>query len=256
MTSSRPHIRCPAHSGDIFTYESLAYDQPRGWLHVIWPDYRDGATEGVNILYSRSTDGGSTWSSAERLNDDPPNVVRDQWFPALAAAPDGRLSALWLDRREDPTNGVYRAYARSSTDGGLTWSPAAAVSSAPSDPNMAIPPNSDGMGDYIGIAAGPGVVWGAWTDVRNGNQDIYAAREQFTPTAYTNCATNLDQHTYKNSYKDLYAHMDGPCNSHTCRRDKHQHSHTHHNTGDQHGNRGNAHSHINSHRHAMHYLVQ
>jgi hypothetical protein len=44
-----------------------------------------------------------------------------------------------------------------------------------------IPPGSDGIGDYIGLSAGPGVMWGSWVDTRNGNQDIYAARELFTP---------------------------------------------------------------------------
>ena len=126
-------------------------------------------------------DGGANWSSPARLNDDPQGIVRDQWFPALAAAPDGRLVALWLDRRDDPSNSLYNAYSRTSTDGGATWAASVRVSSAPSDPNMAIPPDSDGMGDYIGISAGPGVVWAAWTDVRNANQDIYAARERFTP---------------------------------------------------------------------------
>jgi hypothetical protein len=171
----------PGEQWRNFTYHSLAYDPVRGGLHVIWPDYRDNTAEGINILYSYSTDTGVTWSSPARLNDDPPGIVRDQWFPALSAAPDGRLTALWLDRREDPSNSLYHAYSRSSTDGGATWSPGIRVSSSPSDPNMAIPAGSDGMGDYIGISAGPGVVWGAWTDVRNANQDIYAAREQFIP---------------------------------------------------------------------------
>jgi hypothetical protein len=175
----------PGEQWRNFTYHSLVYDRPRGWLHVIWPDYRDNTTEGVNILYSRSTDTGATWSNPARLNDDPPGIVRDQWFPALCAAPDGRLTALWLDRRESTTNTLYHAYSRFSTDGGISWSPGARVSTAPSDPNMAIPTGSDGMGDYIGISTGMSeagvVVWGAWTDVRNGNQDIYAAREQFVP---------------------------------------------------------------------------
>src|SRR5207253_3625435 len=89
--------------------------------------------------------------------------------------------ALWLDRRDDPANALYNAYARTSLDGGLTWAPSVRLSSAPSDPNLNIPPGSDGIGDYIGLAAESGVVWGAWVDVRNGNQDIYAARERFTP---------------------------------------------------------------------------
>jgi hypothetical protein len=179
----QPPFTQPGENWRHFTYHSLAYDPVRGWLTVIWPDYRNGATEGINILLSRSTDGGSTWSAPSRLNDDPPGLVRDQWFPALAAAPDGRLTAVWLDRREDPQNRLYYAYARTSLDGGLSWQPGVRISSAPSDPNVGSPPGAEGIGDYIGISAGPGVVWASWTDTRDATQDIYAARDLFTPQA-------------------------------------------------------------------------
>jgi hypothetical protein len=177
----QPPFTLPGENWRHFTYHSLAYDPVRRWLTVIWPDYRDSSTEGINILLSRSTDLGATWTSPTRLNDDPPGIVRDQWFPALAAAPDGRLTAVWLDRREDPQNRLYYAYARTSLDGGLSWQPGVRISSAPSNPNVGSPPGAEGIGDYIGISAGPGVVWASWTDVRNGTQDIYAARDLFTP---------------------------------------------------------------------------
>ncbi len=181
FTIQQPPYTLPGEQWRIFTYHSLARDPVRGWLTMVWQDYRYAQSNGIDILMSRSTDDGATWSAPVRLNDDPPGVVRDQWFPALTAAPDGRLTALWLDRRDDPANRLYHAYARTSTDGGLTWSPGVRVSSAPSDPNQNIPQGADGIGDYIGLSAGSGVVWGAWVDVRNGDQDIYAARDLFTP---------------------------------------------------------------------------
>ena len=171
----------PGEHWRLVTYESLAYDPVRGWLTLVWSDYGQSDTNGVDIYTSRSTDQGVSWSDRMRLNDDPPGIVRDQWFPMVAAAPDGRLTAMWLDRRDDPANRLYYAYARTSTNGGLTWAPSVRVSSAPSDPGVNIPPGSDGIGDYIGLSAGAGVVWGSWVDVRNGDQDIYAAREIFTP---------------------------------------------------------------------------
>ncbi|MDQ6692876.1 MAG: glycoside hydrolase [Chloroflexota bacterium] len=162
-----------------FPYPSLVADPVRGWLSIVWADYSSAETNGADILLARSTDTGATWSKPLRLNDDPAGLVRDQWFPVLASAPDGRLTALWMDRRDDPTNRRYHAYARTSLDGGVNWQPSLRLSSASSDPNQNIPAGSDGIGDYIGLAAGPGVVWGAWVDVRNGNQDVYAARERF-----------------------------------------------------------------------------
>ena len=170
----------PGEIWRIFTYHSLVYDPARDALVMIWPDYRDGSSEGINILISRSADRGTSWTQPGRLNDDPPGIVRDQFFPSLALAPDGRLTAVWLDRRDDPANRLYHAYTRTSTDGGITWRAGERISSVPSNPNLNMPPDA-GIGDYIGISSGPGVTWAAWTDVRNGNQDIYAARDLFTP---------------------------------------------------------------------------
>lgn len=182
LTIRKPPFYLPGENWRIYTYHSLARDPISGALVMVWHDYRNGASNGIDIVMSRSTDGGTTWSAPTRFNDDPEGVVRDQWFPALAASPDGRLSAVWLDRRDDPNNRLFHAYARVSTDGGLTWQPSQRISSVPADPNVGVPPQQ-GMGDYIGMAAGPGVAWASWTDPRNGNQDIYAARDIFTPQA-------------------------------------------------------------------------
>jgi hypothetical protein len=171
----------PGEHWRLVTYHSVAHDPVRGWLTLVWADYGGYAANGMDIYSRRSTDGGTTWSGPMRLNDDPEGVVRDQWFPVVAAAPDGRLTAIWLDRRDDPQNRLYYCYGRTSTDGGITWGQPVRISSAPSDPEVNIPPGSDGIGDYIGLSSGPGVTWGSWVDVRGSDQDIYAARELFTP---------------------------------------------------------------------------
>lgn len=176
----KPPFRLPGENWRIFTYHSFARDPATGAFNVVWPDSRNIATNGLDILTTRSTDDGATWSAPTRLNDDPAGVVRDQMFPAITAASDGHIAAIWLDRRDDPGNRLYNAYTRESTDGGATWLPSLRVSSAASDPNVKAP-NADGIGDYIGIGAGPGVLWGSWVDTRNGHQEIYAARERFTP---------------------------------------------------------------------------
>src|SRR5439155_970657 len=47
----------------------------------------------ADVFFTRSTDGGATWSSPLRVNDDPGNA--DQWFPDLAVNREGVIRAFW-----------------------------------------------------------------------------------------------------------------------------------------------------------------
>src|SRR5262249_52966137 len=63
--------------------------------HFVGPDRSD-------IYYVRSTEGGSPFTSPLMLNDDGSQTT--QFFPCIAAAPDGTLGVRWWDRRNDPIN--------------------------------------------------------------------------------------------------------------------------------------------------------
>jgi len=63
-------------------------------LYVAWEDYSAGV---VNILASASLDGGMTWSSPIRVNDNVSAV--DEFQPNLAANSDGTVSINFYDRR-------------------------------------------------------------------------------------------------------------------------------------------------------------
>jgi hypothetical protein len=160
-------------------FGALAVDQQvDGYLYAVWGDYRTGDAD---ILFSRSTDNGATWSAPLRVNDDPVGNGKDQFFPWIATAPDGRVHISWFDRREDPNDANYKEYYTDSLDRGLTFEPNVAVSTAPS-----VPGNSTFIGDYSGIAASTGVVIPIWTDIRaGGNQDAYIARGVYTGTIAT-----------------------------------------------------------------------
>ena len=99
-----------------------------------------------------------------------------QFFPWVAASPDGRVHVSWFDRREDPNDANYKEYYTYSTDHGATWQPNIAVSTAPS-----VPGSSSFIGDYSGIAATNNVVIPVWTDIRSGNQNAYVSRGVFQP---------------------------------------------------------------------------
>src|SRR3990172_7081659 len=60
---------------------------PNGTIYVVWEDYRNARPGGTpngntDIMFSRSSDGGVTWSAARRLNDDA--TTARQWMPDLA----------------------------------------------------------------------------------------------------------------------------------------------------------------------------
>lgn len=92
----------------------------RGVLHTIWTEY-DGST-GYGLYYSRSADGGKTWS--DRIALDGTDAVY-YYRPQLRIGPKGDLHAVW--EVLNPSDALAWAappigflYAQ-STDGGMTW---------------------------------------------------------------------------------------------------------------------------------------
>ncbi len=155
-------------------FGAMAADkQIYGYLYAVWADYRNGDAD---ILLSRSTDDGNSWSAPQRVNDDPVANGKDQFFPWITASADGSIHIGWFDRREDAANRNYKEYYTVSYDHGATWEPNVAVSSAASNPGT-----STFIGDYSGIGATTGVVIPIWTDIRTGtNQNAYVARGVYT----------------------------------------------------------------------------
>jgi hypothetical protein len=161
-----------------------------GNIVITWNDGRNNAGNGVDVYYIRSTNGGTAWSAAARLNDDPAGLVRQQAEPWITTSPDGTFHAIWYDEREDTAANInFHIYYTQSTDAGATWRPDVRISDATSDLNIGIPqgPGWNGAaGDYINVTATDTDVYGVWTDTRSGtNEDIWVAHghiTQGTPT--------------------------------------------------------------------------
>lgn len=114
-------------------------------LYLVYAD--PVSSRGFDILFTKSTTGGATWSTPVSINDDSGSA--DQFHPTLsvttgASGNSDTITVTYYDRRNDPANCNAFVYATKSTDGGATWSPNVRITSEASNFNG----NPNGPGDY------------------------------------------------------------------------------------------------------------
>ena len=148
-------------------FPQIAVDSRSGRIFVTWADYRNGD---VDVFCATSMDRGRNWSRAVRVNTDPMHNGADQFFQWLAVDPsDGSADVIFYDRRDDPENRRAAVVLARSTDGGQNfanyeWS------------ENSFDPEDAFLGDYLGISAMNGRVYGAWTETAPRPRSGSAAR--------------------------------------------------------------------------------
>jgi hypothetical protein len=149
---------------------------PNGLLVGVWQDARfsGGARDGV--AFSRSVDGGATWSAPVRINAVPGVQAL---LPVVNVRADGVIGVLYYDMRNDtadPATLIVDAWLATSSDG-LSWTERHV--GGPFDFDVA--PVAEGglfVGDYQGLGSGNGtfVPFFAHTNaVASNRTDIFAA---------------------------------------------------------------------------------
>jgi hypothetical protein len=136
-------------------FPQIALDPRSRRLYLTWSDYRNGD---LDVFCSTSTDGGKKWGAPVRVNNDFVHDGADQFFQWLAVDPtDGAANVVFYDRRGDPENRTQTVVLARSTDGGSGFQNYAWTSE---------PFEAGGVffGDYSGIAAFGGRVYGVWTE--------------------------------------------------------------------------------------------
>jgi|SRR5580704_154297 hypothetical protein len=136
-------------------FPQIAIDPRSHRLYVTWSDYRNGD---LDVFCSTSDDGGKKWTAPIRVNNDPVHNGADQFFQWLAVDPtDGAANVLFYDRRGDPQNRMQIVVLARSRDGGRSFQNYAWTTE---------PFEASGVffGDYTGIAASGGRVYGVWTE--------------------------------------------------------------------------------------------
>jgi hypothetical protein len=136
-------------------FPQIGVDPRTARLFLTWSDYRNGD---VDVFCSTSSDRGRNWNPAVRVNNDPLHNGADQFFQWLAVDPaDGSADLVFYDRRDDPENRRAVIVLARSTDGGQSFANYAWTTTQ-------FDPDDQFIGDYPGIAALNGLVYGAWTE--------------------------------------------------------------------------------------------
>jgi len=126
---------------------------PDGTLHVVWQDSRFSAGLRDEIAYSRSTDGGLTWSAPVRVN---PAHGAPAFTASVAVRADGTIGVTYYDLRDDTVDGapLVTGYFLARSADGVTWSEKRL--DGPFDLSTAPEANGLFLGDYMGLAAAGG----------------------------------------------------------------------------------------------------
>ncbi len=196
---------CPNPTG-LLGQTIIAIDSSGGPSHgnvyILCSVERYSTPDPLDVMFAKSTDGGLTWSSPIRVNDDPGNNAW-QWFGTMSVAPDGRIDVVWLDTRDYPGTVLTSLYYAYSLDAGDTWSENIPLSDF-FDPHLGWP-QQDKMGDYFDMYSNETGAHLAWANTFNGEQDVYYGHitPQFTGTDELKNKTSISlSQNFPNPFKD------------------------------------------------------
>jgi len=144
-----------------------------GTVHMVYDAWTLSPLDRSDIFYTRSTDGGNTFSTPRKLNDD--DTTTTQVFPSIASASDGTLGVRWWDRRNDaPADSLTDVYMTISHDGGASFEKNFRITNHNWSFGLIEPGFAGGYhGDYDGIAADGSNFYLSWSDERNNEADAF-----------------------------------------------------------------------------------
>lgn len=144
-------------------------------LYMVWTanGISSKLSNGADVYFSRSTNGGANWSAAQVLNDNTTNLSTDQYYPAITVSPLGRVIVMWCDRRNDAQNNSTDVFLAYSNDGGQTFQPNVPVTSAATNFSTVGAANGGfGIGEYNCVLATNSFAIPVWADGRTNDGDL------------------------------------------------------------------------------------
>jgi hypothetical protein len=127
------------------------------------------------IWFSRSADGGATWSAPAMVNNQASNNDQfNQWMGVDETT--GRLVVIYYDTVGDAGRKKTDIWYQTSTDDGATWSAATKITTGMTDETIAGADSGNQYGDYNSLSIYAGKIFPSWTDRRGGaKEEIWTA---------------------------------------------------------------------------------
>jgi len=148
-----PTTGAAVRSGDLvpeFAVDRSSNALTHGNLYAVWQDARFSNGDHNEIAFSRSSDGGSTWSLPKRISTP---TGKSAFTAVIDVNDNGTIGVVYYDFRNDDSAAPLATdvWITTSADGGATWSEQHV--SGPFD--MAKAPVAGGLfvGDYAGLVA-------------------------------------------------------------------------------------------------------
>jgi hypothetical protein len=167
-----PETGQPVRTEDVIP--EVAVDRTNGNLYAVWQDARfshGGSFSNPNLLideiaFSRSTDGGLTWSTPIKINKTPTNIPlgnRQAFIPSVHVAADGTIGVTYYDFRNNtpspntlPTD-YFAVHCRPTTPAACTnaanWNNEVHLTDTSFDMRQAPFARGFFVGDYEGLAS-------------------------------------------------------------------------------------------------------
>ncbi len=130
----------------------------------------------TRIWFSRSTDGGATWSARVKINDQ--SGLNDQFNPFLAVdETNGNIGAIYYDTVNDAGRKKVDIFYQLSTNGGASWEAPVKVTTAMTDETVTGADSGNQFGDYNSLSGYGNAFFPSWTDRRNNaKEEIWTAK--------------------------------------------------------------------------------
>ncbi len=133
-------------------FPALAADLGKGprrdQLYLVWADNSSGRH---NVMLTKSSDHGATWSVPQQINDDPtpPNPMDgpDMIHPNVAVNLRGVIGVSWAQRESIDGSGDWKVHFRASADGAETWAPSVLVTEPIANTRAVLPDRPAGSSE-------------------------------------------------------------------------------------------------------------